>query len=196
MDWLIDELQPKNRIESLRNMVLMVRSSGNLEALAPSLRQAFHDTDSTVPFRGVMPMTEVVSDGLIFERMESWLFGIFGAFALLLTIIGLYGLVNHEVELHTREIGIRMALGSTRQSVMKQVLRRVALLMFAGVGAGWLLTLALKRVLSSVVAIHAERDFALLLALTAGLATVGILASLIPARRAASIEPMEALRTE
>lgn len=196
MDWLIDGIPPTNRIESLRNMFLIVRFNGNPEALTPSLRQVFHDIDPTVPFRGAVSMTQTVSDELVFERMESWLFGIFAAFALLLAIIGLYGLVNHEVELRTREIGIRMALGSTRGSVMGQVLRRVALLMAAGTSIGWLLTFAFKKVLSSVIEIHAGHDFALLAALTIGFAVAGILASLPPAHGAASTEPVQALRAE
>jgi putative ABC transport system permease protein len=196
MDWLIDSLDKKDRLGSLSNMVLVVRSSGDLQALAPSLRQAFREVDPTVPFRGAQTMTEIVSEQLTFERMEGWLFGIFAGFALLLAVIGLYGLVQHEVELRTREIGIRMALGSTRALVMRQVLQRVALLMVSGLAMGWVLTLALKKVLSAVVEMHAEHDLALLTGLTAGLAITGILTSLIPARRAASIEPMQALRSE
>jgi putative ABC transport system permease protein len=196
MDWLIDSLPQKDRLGSLSNMVLVVRSSGDLQALVPSLRQVFREVDPTVPFREPQTMTEIVNEQLTFERMEGWLFGIFAGFALLLAVIGLYGLTQHEVELRTREIGIRMALGSTRALVMKQVLQRVALLMVAGLGTGWVLTLALKKVLSSVVEMHAGHDLALLTALTAGLAITGILTSLIPARRAASIEPMQALRSE
>jgi ABC-type antimicrobial peptide transport system permease subunit len=138
----------------------------------------------------------VVSETLVFERMESWLFGIFAAFALLLEVVGLYGLVNHEVELRTREIGIRMALGSTRMLVMREVLRRVAILMVVGVGIGWLLTLALKKVLASVVEMHAGHDAVLLAGVTAGLIAVGVLISVAPARRAATVDPMQALRNE
>jgi len=196
MDWLIDALPPNLRMDYLGNMMLVVHSSGNLPALVPSLRNAFHEVDPTVPFKTPEPMTQVVDEQLIFERMESWLFGIFASFALLLAMIGLYGLVNHEVELRTREIGICMALGSTRALAMRQVLRRVALLIATGTGLGWLLTLALKKVLSSVVEMNADHDLALFVCLTAGLAAMGILASIIPARRAASIEPMQVLRTE
>jgi ABC-type antimicrobial peptide transport system permease subunit len=113
-----------------------------------------------------------------------------------LAVVGLYGLVNHEVELRTREIGIRMALGSTRMQVTKLLLGKVALLLVSGVAIGWMVTLALRKVLQSVVEIHARQDLLLLASVTTGLAFVGILASLIPASRAGSVEPVKALRTE
>jgi putative ABC transport system permease protein len=196
MDLLIDEIDVKDRLGSLANMTLVVRSNGDLQGLVPSLRNAMHEIDATVPFKTPETMTEVVSETLVFERMESWLFGIFAAFALLLAVVGLYGLVNHEVELRTHEIGIRMALGSTRALVMGEVLRRVAMLMAAGVGIGWLLTLALKKVLSAVVEMHAGHDAMLLAGVTMGLVVIGVLASVAPARRAATVDPMQALRTE
>jgi ABC-type antimicrobial peptide transport system permease subunit len=128
--------------------------------------------------------------------MENWLFGIFAGFALLLALVGLYGLASHEVELRTRDIGIRMALGSTRIAVMQSVVQRVALLMAGGIVFGWILTLAVQHVLASVIEIHAVKDAALLIALTLTLGLIGVAASLLPARRAASIDPMQALRTE
>jgi predicted permease len=196
MDWLIDEIPVKNRVDPLRNMFLMVRVSGDPAALAPSLRNAMHDIDSSVPFRGAETMDQVVSERLILQRMESWLFGIFAGFALLLAMIGLYGLIQHEVVVQTREVGIRMALGSTRMRVVGGVIRRVAFLMLGGVSIGWVLTLALKKVTASVVESKSGYDFLLLAGLTIALAAAGIAASLIPARRAASIDPMQALRSE
>jgi putative ABC transport system permease protein len=196
MDSLMEQLPAKTRLNNVMAMALVVRASGDLQALTPLLRNAFHEVDPTIPFVETETMNEVVSDSLIFDRMEGWLFGIFAAFALLLTVIGLYGLINHEVELRTREIGIRIALGSSRGLVMQQVLRRVALLMVTGIGAGWLLTLAMKRGLAAVVEMHAGHDAGLLTAVTIGLAMVGVVASLLPARRAAMTEPMEALRSE
>jgi putative ABC transport system permease protein len=196
MDWLIDEISPKDRLGNLSNMTLVVRSEGDLSALVPSLRNAFHEIDATVPFQTPATMSDVVDESLVFERMESWLFGIFAGFALLLAVIGLYGLINHEVELRTRDIGIRMALGSTRGLVLAQILRRVAVLMVAGVGVGWVLALALRKVLATVVVMHANHDFVLLSGLTATLVLVGLLASIAPARRAATVDPMQALRSE
>ncbi|MGD0736402.1 MAG: ABC transporter permease [Terracidiphilus sp.] len=196
MDWLMDEIPPKDRMENLNSMALIVRTNGDLNALIPALRNAVHEIDPTVPFKTPETMNEVVSDSLTLDRLEGWLFGIFAALALLLAVVGLYGLVNHEVELRTREIGIRMALGSTRMRVTTMLLGKVTVLLFSGLAIGWTLTLALRRVLSAVVEMRPSHDFPLLAAVTAGLALVGVLASLVPARRAASIEPVQALRTE
>lgn len=196
MDWLIDEIAPKDRLDNLAYMMLAVRSSGDSKALIPALRNAMHEIDPTVPFQTPVTMTEVVRDTLVFERLQGWLFGVFAAFAQLLAIIGLYGLVNHEVELRTREIGIRMALGSTRGLVMSHILQRVALLMVAGVSIGWMLTLAMKKVLAAVVMIQATHELVLLASLTATLVMVGLLASIEPARRAATVDPIQALRRE
>ncbi|MGA2848769.1 MAG: ABC transporter permease [Terracidiphilus sp.] len=196
MDWLMDEIDPKDRMQNLNSMALIVRSNGDLSTLVPALRNAVHEVDPTVPFRTPETMNDIVSNSITLDRLEGWLFGIFAALALLLAIVGLYGLVNHEVELRTREIGIRMALGSTRMQVTKLLLGKVALLMVSGLTIGWILTLALRNVLQSVVEMHARHDFVLLAGVTAGLALVGILASLIPARRAASVEPVQALRTD
>ncbi|HEY1804350.1 MAG TPA: ABC transporter permease, partial [Terracidiphilus sp.] len=196
MDWLMDEIPAKDRMQSLNSMALIVRSNGDLSALVPALRNAVHEIDPTVPFKTPETMSDIVSESLTLDRLEGWLFGIFAALALLLAVVGLYGLVNHEVELRTREIGIRMALGSTRAQVTNLLLGKVALLLSSGLAIGWLLTLALRKVLAAVVEMNASHDFLLLAGITAGLAIVGVLASFIPARRAASIEPVQALRSE
>jgi putative ABC transport system permease protein len=196
MDWLIDAIPPDSRLDQLKNMYLVINSANAPGALDPSLRAIIHDLDPGVPYREAETMSQVVQDQLVFERMEGWLYGIFAAFAVLLAIIGLYGLVNHEVELRTREIGIRMALGSTRALIVTQILRRVALLMAAGVVAGWALALALRKILAAVVATHGSHDLALFTGITAGLVVVGVLASLLPARAAALTQPVQALRSE
>jgi len=196
MDYLVDELPPKDRLSLLNNMTLMVRTNGDPQQLAGPIREALHQIDATVPFQTPMTMSQIVSESLVFERMENWLFGIFAGLALTLALVGIYGLISHEVELRTRDIGIRMALGSTRGLVVRQILSRVAILMTVGAGAGWAITLAARKVLASVVELHAAKDAWLLIGLTLTLALFGIAASLLPARRAASIDPMQALRSE
>ncbi len=196
MDWLLEEIAPRERLGQFANMNLVLRTKGDPKLLVPSLRNAVHQVDPTVPFLTPETMTEVVRESLVFQRLENWLFGIFAAFALLLAIIGLHGLITHEVELRTRDIGVRMALGSTRARVAALVLQRVALLMGGGLAAGWLLTSALRTLLAAVIELHPGHDAAFLLGLTALLGFCGLTASLWPAHRAASIQPTEALRSE
>ena len=196
MDWLIDEMDIKDHLGYLVNTSLVVRSTADPKSLTPALRNAMHEVDPTVPFLAPETMTDIVSESLVFERMENWLFGIFAGFALLLAVIGIYGLTSHEVELRTRDIGVRMALGSTRARIVREILMRVVALMLGGIALGWALTLALQRVLASVVELHAAHDAALLASLTLTLAVVGVAASLLPARRASTIDPIEALRGE
>lgn len=102
--------------------------------------------------------------------------------------------MNHEVESRTREIG--MALGSTRAQVTQTVLGRVAFLLAIGLAVGWALTFALRKVMAALVEMHPGHDGLLLVGLTGGLAAIGILTSLSPALRAASVEPIRVLRIE
>jgi predicted permease len=196
MDYLVDEIPPKDRPDALSKMNLVVRTSGDPQQLVAPIREALHQIDATVPFQTPLTMAQIVSESLVFERMENWLFGIFAGLALTLALIGIYGLISHEVELRTRDIGIRMALGSTRERVMAQILLRVAILMTTGIAVGGVLTLALRNVLASVIEMRVAKYPWLLVGVALAMALFGIAASLLPARRAASIDPMQALRAE
>jgi ABC-type antimicrobial peptide transport system permease subunit len=196
MDWSVSQLSPKDSLGSVANMHLIVRGSSDPQAIIPSLRSIFHELDPGLPFRQPQTMQEVVADVLVFERLENWLFGTFGALAALLAIVGLYGLISHEVELSIRDIGLRMALGATRIRVVAAVYRRVSVMLLFGVTLGLLVTVCVQKLISAVVVIRSGKDLDIIFALAAGLFTVGLLSVLLPARRAASVDPMVALRYE
>jgi ABC-type antimicrobial peptide transport system permease subunit len=196
MDYPVSQVPEKVAFSYLSSMELVVRSSGDPAMVLGALRQAVHSIDPGLPFRTPETMKDVVAETLIFERLENWLFGTFAALAILLAIVGLYGLISHEVDLSIRDIGVRMALGATRGQVLANVYRRVGILMAIGIAAGLVMTLAVQKLLAALVVLHIGRDAAVVAALAGGLAFFGLLAALLPARRAASTEPMLALRYE
>jgi putative ABC transport system permease protein len=105
-------------------------------------------------------------------------------------------LISHEVELSTRDIGVRMALGAPRMRILADIYRRVGWMLGGGVLIGLLLTAATRKYIGSVVAMQMDKDAGRILGLTVSLVGVGLLAAFLPARRASSIEPVDALRDE
>lgn len=181
---------------ALPNMILVIRTKVPPQSITGAVKEAIKQVDPSVPFRPALTMQDIIADTLTFQRLESWLFSIFAGLALLLSMVGIYGVIHHEVELSTRDIGIRMALGSSRVKVLSQILGRVSFLMIGGISIGWVVTLLLQKVLASVVELHASQNFLLLAAITAALVIIGIAASLMPARRATTVDPMQALRNQ
>jgi predicted permease len=195
-DWLMDEIPAKDQPDNLSSMTLLVRTTGDPKQVISAARSVVHEIDPTVPFDEPRTMTEVVSETLVFERMESWLFGIFGSLALVLAMVGLYGLVNYEVEQATRDIGVRMALGATRNRILGMVLSRVTWMLAAGAVTGLILTVAVRKLIDIVIYVEPQKEAGGVLVLALLLIAAGLIAAMVPAARAASTDPMQALRSE
>jgi predicted permease len=195
-DWLMDEIVPKSRADTFSTMSLLVRTTGDPKAVIPQVRAIIHSLDPSVPLEEPRTMTDVLSETLVFERMESWLFGIFAGLALVLAMVGLYGLISQEVEQGARDIGVRMALGATRKRVLGMVMRRVAQMLVAGSVAGLVLTLIARKMIGIVIYFDAQKEAGSFLLLALLLIAAGLIAAIVPAVRAASTEPMQALRAE
>lgn len=195
-DYLIGQIPPAMSAYVIGSMNLAIRTAGDPASMVPALRDVVRDVDPTVPLRDPQPLETVLADVLTFQRMENWLFGTFAALAVLLAVVGLYGLISHEVELSTREIGIRLALGATRRTIVEGIFRRVGWMLGFGVAVGLAVTLAAERLINSVVAVQPARNAGLIAALAFGLAGIGLVATIVPAQRASSVEPMEALRED
>jgi ABC-type antimicrobial peptide transport system permease subunit len=141
-------------------------------------------------------MDQIVDDAMGSQLLAAHLLETLGALALVIALAGLYSLLAYLVTLRTREIGLRLALGAQRSDILGLVLRNATVLLVAGVGLGVVLSIAASRLLAGFL-FGVQRHDALTITISATLLlVVGIGAALLPARRAASIEPMEALRNE
>ena len=181
---------------SFTGLHLAVRASGSPSSLASSLRAAIWGLDNQLAVAQVQTMDEVISESTASRRFNLYLLSAFAAAALLLAAIGIYGVVAYSVGQRTQEIGVRMALGAARSDVLRMVLGPGMVLTLIGVALGVAGALAFTRLLSSMLfGVRPTDPFtfvitAVVLGLAAGLA------SYIPARRAAKVDPMVALRYE
>jgi ABC-type antimicrobial peptide transport system permease subunit len=141
-------------------------------------------------------MENVLADALVTHRMLSWLFGLFAGIAVLLTSIGIYGLLSQEVASRTRDIGVRIALGATRGEVARLIYTRVGILLGIGLMTGLGGVFLVRHVLNGLVTVPPQGEAGAIAGLVAGLGAIGLISALIPARRAIQVEPMQALRSE
>ena len=177
-------------------MEMAVRTELAPGGLVPELRQRIQQANPHLAIGEPATMEEAVEDSIGAQKLVSEVIGVFGALVLVITIVGLYGLLSYLVRQRTREIGIRMALGADRQSVVGMVMRQTAVLMGAGTLCGVGLALASDRLLQRFLFGVSATDPWMIGLACLGLAACGMVAALLPARRAATINPVVALRAD
>jgi predicted permease len=179
-----------------RNMNVVVRSSLPIDTLAPQIRRIVQQMDATLPIVKLRTMDDVFGESVSQPRLLAQLLGIFAGLALLLAAIGTYGILSYSVNERRREIGIHMALGATRRTVLGMILgqglRLTVVGLVAGVGAALLLTRLLQAQLFNVK----PSDPATMAAVTVFIAFVAFVACYLPANRATRVDPMVVLRDE
>jgi predicted permease len=179
-----------------RGFTLVIRTQGRPDALESLVRAAIREVDPQQPILRIATMRAVLGGALAQPRLMSVLLAGFGALALGLAVLGVYGVIALMVSLRTYEFGVRMALGATAGAVRRMVLGRAALLAGVGIGAGSLAALALTRLLRSQLYEVSATDPVVFLLAAAGLVAASLLAGDGPARRATRIDPLVALRSD
>ena len=166
--------------------------------MTPIIRSTLHEIDPDLPLLSVAPWVDVMENsvGLWIVKLGAILFGVFGAIALLLAVVGVYGVKAYAVACRTHEIGIRMALGAHRKDVFALIMRQGAIQTGLAVGLGLLLSLGAGRVLSQILYQVSPSDPFALITSSLLLALATLLACFLPARRAMHVNPITALRTE
>jgi putative ABC transport system permease protein len=175
--------------------IVLLSRDGSGAALA-TIRRAIQSVDPEQPVDDVGSMEEVVHDALDPWRFALWLLGGLAGVAIVLTAVGLFAVISYLVRERTKELGLRMAIGASPGNVMKLVLRQSLKLALIGTGIGLALTFAVARLMTSMVYAIRPNDPATFLIVAFTVAAISVLAAYIPARRAARIEPLAALREE
>ncbi len=180
----------------LNAMTVYIRTEATPEALEGVIRREIQAVDPDLPVFGVHSLRSRISDALAARRFAMQVLGFFAATALLLAAIGIYGVMAYFVSQRVGEIGVRMALGAQRSDVLKLVVRQGMSLALAGVVVGFVASLGLARLISGLLFGVNPNDPLTLALFTLLLAGVALLANYVPARRAAMVDPMVALRYE
>jgi ABC-type antimicrobial peptide transport system permease subunit len=167
-------------------------------ALMPTLRQMLRKIDPDLPLLQMAPYVDLIdkSPNLWIVKLGATLFGAFGAIALMLVVVGVYGVKAYAVACRTREIGIRMALGAHRRDVFALIMRQGAMQTALAVSIGLLLSLGAGRILTKILYQVSPTDPVAMASASVMLATAALLACFFPASRATRVNPMTALRTE
>jgi ABC-type antimicrobial peptide transport system permease subunit len=174
----------------------LVRTTNDPGVLTRSFTETIRAMDKSVPVTGVRLLTDRISATLSQPRFYTLLFGLFGATGLLLTLVGIYSVISYTVSHHTREIGIRMALGAQGADVLRLIVGKGLLLTLIGIGVGLLGAFGLTRVMQTLLFGVSTTDWVTFVGVAVFVTIVGLIASAIPARRATRVDPLVALRYE
>lgn len=178
------------------SLSFVVRTKGEPAALGASVREAVRSVDKRIVTYSLKTMNDVVSRSAAQWRVPMLLLSAFAAVAMLLAMLGIYGITSYYVTQRTHEIGVRMALGAQIGDVLRLVLRRTMLLAVMGIGIGVLGAFAVTRYLASLLFGVRPFDVITFVAVALGLVIVALLAAVLPARRATKVDPLVALRYE
>jgi predicted permease len=184
------------QISNLENMDVEVRAAGNPMALLPEIRRIVRELDPNAPVQSPMVLSAQFEETYLMPALFARLGAFFGGLAALLVAVGLYGTLAYRVSRRTLEIGVRMALGAARQQVLWMILQDSLILIAAGLVVGLPLAWFGSRVMATMLYKLPPHDPVSFVAAALGVVGVSVAAALLPARRAASVEPMQALRTE
>ncbi len=193
---LVEDIWEKG-IDVQRSMAYAIRTERpNPESILPEVRQAIWSVNPNLPLANVKILRELLDRSMARTSFTLVLLGIAAAVAMILGAVGIYGVISYAVSQRTREIGVRMALGAGYGDVSRMVLQQGAMVAIFGVAGGIAAAIGLTRVMSSLLyGVSAADPFTFVLA-AIGVSAVSLLASYIPARRAAGINPVEALHWE
>jgi len=172
----------------------MVRTAGDPQRYQRAVEDAIHSVDAALPVYGVQPLSRAISASYFGQSIGGSFLGFFGAVALVLASIGLYGVLAYTVTQRSREVGIRIALGAARSDVLRMVLAQGLRLAGVGLVIGLALALAVTRVMRSLLLDVSATDVPTILSVSLLLAAVALLASFLPAYRATNIDPILAIR--
>jgi len=175
---------------------LIVRGTGDPHALLPVVRRAVAEMDPSQPLYYVQTMDDVMTAGVFPQRLAMLLVSVFAAGAIILALVGVYGLISNWVASRRREIGIRLALGGSGRQVVSLVVGQTARLIVIGLAIGLAGGVAVGSAASSLLFATRPADPWTLAAVVAALCLVGVLAGGLPARRASAVDPVEVLRAE
>jgi len=177
-------------------MSLVVRTVSEPMALASAIANTVHEVDREQPVLGVITMDEIVAESVSHQRFNMLLFGTFAGLAVLLAAIGIYSVLSYSVRRRVQEIGVRMALGAGRGDVLRLILGQGTRLVLIGIAIGIAGSLALTRLMASQLFMVSATDPLTFAGVSLALIFVALAACFIPARRAAKVDPMVALRYE